>query len=42
MRAFMDIDRCIYLHLSEDEITEFMKQIEEGFKQPNKSLLFFH
>ena len=41
MREFMDIDRCIYLHLSEDDIKEFMKQIEEEYKEPNKSLLFY-
>ena len=41
MKEFMDIDRCIYLHLSEDEIKEFMKQIEEEYKEPNKSLLFY-
>ena len=41
MKEFMDIDRCIYLHLNEDEIKEFMKQIEEEYKQPNKSLLYY-
>ena len=41
MKEFMDIDRCIYLHLSEDEIKEFMKQIEEEYKEPNKSLLYY-
>ena len=34
---FSDIENCIYLHLSEEEIYKFMDQIEEGYKQPNKT-----
>jgi len=41
MNEFCDIDRCIYLHLNEDDITKFMKQIEDEYKEPNKSLLYY-
>jgi len=41
MREFCDIDRCIYLHLDEEEITKFMKQIEEEYNEPNKTLLYY-
>jgi len=41
MSYFCDIDRCLYLHLDQDEIKKFMKQIEEGYKQPNKSYLYY-
>ena len=34
---FSDIDNCIYLHLNQEEILKFMDQIEEGYKQPNKT-----
>ncbi len=33
---FSDLDNCIYLHLNGEEISKFMDQIEEGYKQPNK------
>ena len=36
---FSEIDNCIYLHLNQEEILKFMDQIEEGYKQPNKSIL---
>jgi hypothetical protein len=39
---FGDIDNCIYLHLSADEISTFMDKIEEGYKQPNKSELLYY
>ena len=35
--SFADLDNCIYLHLNEEEIFKFMDQIEEGYKQPNKT-----
>ena len=38
---FKDIENCTYLHLNQDEINKFMDQIEEGFKQPNKSGLHY-
>ena len=41
MNHFCDIERCTYLHLNEEEIKEFMEQIEEEYKQPNKSLLYY-
>ena len=34
---FSDLENCIYLHLNKDEINTFMDQIDEGYKQPNKS-----
>ena len=36
IQEFLDLDNCIYLHLKQDDISEFMDQIEEGYKQPNK------
>ena len=36
---FSDIENCIYLHLSKEEISKFMDQIEEGYRQPNKTPL---
>ena len=36
---FSDLENYIYLHLTKDEINTFMDQIEEGYKQPNKSEL---
>ena len=41
MSSFCDIERCTYLHLNEEEIKKFMEQIEEGYKQPNKSYLYY-
>ena len=41
MSYFCDIDRCLYLHLDQEEIKKFMDQIEEGYKQPNKSYLYY-
>ena len=38
---FADIDNCIYLHLNSDDKEKFIKQIEDGYKQPNKSLLLY-
>ena len=35
MKYFMDTDRCMYLHLNQEEKETFMKQVEEGYKQPN-------
>ena len=34
---FADLENCIYLHLDKEDIQKFMDQIEEGYKQPNKS-----
>ena len=34
---FTDLENCIYLHLDKEDIQKFMDQIEEGYKQPNKS-----
>lgn len=34
---FSDLENCLYLHLTKEEINKFMDQIEEGYKQPNKS-----
>ena len=31
----------MYLHLNEEEIKKFTEQIEEGYKQPNKSYLYY-
>jgi hypothetical protein len=39
--SFCDLDNCIYLHLNKDDVSKFMDQIEEGYKQPNKSLLHY-
>ena len=39
MKYFMDTDRCMYLHLKNEEKESFMKQIFEGYKQPNKTVL---
>ena len=36
---FTGLENCIYLHLGEEEIYKFLDQIEEGFKQPNKTSL---
>ena len=41
MSYFCDIDRCLYLHLDQEEIKKFMDQIEEGYKQPNKSFIYY-
>jgi hypothetical protein len=41
-KLFCDIDDCTYIHLTIDEINQFMKQIEEEYKLPNKSDLFYH
>jgi hypothetical protein len=38
---FNDLENCIYLHLNKDDVSKFMDQIEEGYKQPNKSLLYY-
>ena len=35
--SFLELDNCLYLHLTEEEIMKFMDQIDEGYKQPNKS-----
>jgi len=34
---FAELNNCIYLHLTNEEINKFMDKIEEGYKQPNKS-----
>ena len=39
MKYFMDTERCMYLHLKNEEKESFMKQIFEGYKQPNKTVL---
>ena len=33
---FNDLENCIYLHLNKDDVSKFIHQIEEGYKQPNK------
>tara|TARA_B100001093_G_C26855881_1_gene1027380 strand:+ start:1081 stop:2190 length:1110 start_codon:yes stop_codon:yes gene_type:complete len=38
---FSEIQNCLYLHLSEEEIMKFMDQIDEGYTQPNKSGLLY-
>jgi len=38
---FTDVPNCLYLHLSETEISEFFVKILEGFKEPNKSPLYY-
>lgn len=38
---FSDLENVIYLHLDKDEIDKFTNQIHEGFKQPNKSYLYY-
>ena len=38
---FSDLDNCIYLYLNKDDVPKFMDQIEEGYKQPNRSLLHY-
>jgi hypothetical protein len=38
---FTDVPNCLYLHLNEAEITDFFKQIIDGFKGPNKSPLYY-
>ena len=41
INKFIDIPDCLYLHLKEEEKEEFMKKIIEGYKQPNKSSLYY-
>jgi len=41
MSYFYDIERCLYIHLKEEQVIEFMGKIEEEYKQPNKSLLYY-
>ena len=41
INKFLDIPDCLYLHLKKGEKEEFMKQIIEGYKQPNKSFLYY-
>ena len=38
---FSEIKNCLYLHLSDTEIKEFLQKIEDGYKQPNKSMLYY-
>ena len=38
---FNDLENCIYLYLNKDDVSKFMDQIEEGYNQPNKSLLHY-
>jgi len=39
MDHFVDLPNCLYLHLSEEEILDFMGKIVDGYKEPNKSPL---
>ena len=41
MSHFYNIERCLYIHLKEEQKSECRKQIEEEYKQPNKSLLYY-
>ena len=34
---FADLENCIYLHLTKEEIMKFMDKIDEEYKEPNKS-----
>ena len=38
---FSDLENCLYLHLKPEEISDFFKKILEGYKQPNKSPLYY-
>lgn len=38
---FIDVDNCIYIHLSEEEIKSFIDKIEEGYKETDKTLLYY-
>jgi hypothetical protein len=33
---FTDLENCIYIHLTKDDVSKFMDQIDENYKQPNK------
>ena len=37
IESFSELENCLYIHLTEEEIMKFMDQIDEGYKQPNKS-----
>ena len=41
MNHFSEIKNCLYFHFSNEEKEKFMQQIEEGYKQPNKSYLYY-
>ena len=38
---FADVENCLYLHLDQEEITDFFKKILDGYKQPNKTPLYY-
>jgi hypothetical protein len=38
---FTEVPECVYLHLSESEISGFFETILEGYKQPNKTPLLY-
>ena len=38
---FADVENCLYLHLDQAEITDFFKKIVDGYKQPNKTPLYY-
>ena len=38
---FIDVGNCIYIHLSEEEIKSFIDKIEEGYKETDKTLLYY-
>ena len=41
MNHFSKIKNCLYLHLNNEEKDKFINQIEEGYKQPNKSFIYY-
>ena len=41
IKEFCDLENIIYLHLNEEEVEKYNKEIIDNFKQPNKSLLYY-
>ena len=41
IKEICDLENIIYLHLNEEEVEKYNKEIIDNFKQPNKSLLYY-
>ena len=41
MKEFCDLENILYLHLDKEEKQKYNKQIQEEYKLPNKSLLYY-
>ena len=41
IKEFCDLENILYLHLNEEEVEKYNKEIIDNYKQPNKSLLYY-